>query len=437
MDVDMVTKKKYYRVDFTLRSPLAIGSGENDVTDKDIIKDARGIPFIPATSIAGIIREKLISLDEKKAKEYLGDIVKNTGEGNSSRNPSCIMFYDGLMKTGSDFYISVRDSVALDDCKTAKDGAKFDMEILEPGVVFRTYIEQSFDDKHAADYGAEIARIFKGEDLFLGAKTMRGYGAIGNVNVKEIEFDLRESASVDKWLGFDLFGEEAGWKDYIPEGEKETGKRLVLSLKQRGGISIRRYTTKVSKNDETQPDSESLTLYSKDLKGGEIAVIPGTSWAGAFRHRMKDFGVDVEGKGSVFGFVKGEGSNDKARSRIRFSESQITDGKFIKMSRNAIDRFTGGTVDGALFTERSYYGGTTKLTISWNDPSSMPDSEQKALAATITDLHFGFLAVGGETSIGRGLFTVASVNGKDIPEATADNSGRIYEMILNEIREVF
>ena len=67
----------------------------------------------------------------------------------------------------------------------------------------------------------------------------------------------------------------------------------------------------------------------------------------------------------------------------------------------------------------------------------MPVKERKALAATLTDLHYGFLAIGGETSIGRGLFNITKVNGKEMLPDLAENSAENYKLILSEIEEAF
>ncbi|MCR5545398.1 MAG: hypothetical protein K6F30_02875, partial [Lachnospiraceae bacterium] len=76
---------------------------------------------------------------------------------------------------------------------------------------------------------------------------------------------------------------------------------------------------------------------------------------------------------------------------------------------------------------------------SWRDyeHNPMPEKEQKALAAALTDLHFGFLAVGGETSIGRGLFRILSINGKKIVEPSKSAGSDVYRVILEEIGETF
>lgn len=39
-----------------LESPLIIGSGRGELVDIEVLKDETGIPFIPATSIIGVLR---------------------------------------------------------------------------------------------------------------------------------------------------------------------------------------------------------------------------------------------------------------------------------------------------------------------------------------------------------------------------------------------
>ena len=423
---------RYLRVTFKNTSPLAIGSGNNDRTDKDLLKGADGVPYIPATSIAGVIREQA----EKALKNALGDLEKE----------SKIIFYDGVITESSrqTWHISIRDSVRLDDYKTAVKGAKFDMEILEPGVCFETLFEQEMEnnetENNEKDYLTEIAEIFRSGQIRFGGKTTRGYGDIEvEVNgIQSARFDLSNGEDADKWLKFNPYvSSDNNWKpgvvfgEHIDQIDAAKSRKIVLSLKQTGGISIRRYTTKPGTKNRNEPDMEQLSVKSRD--GRDVPVVPGTSWAGAFRHRMKEFGVDVESKENIFGFVSGDRTDQKAKSKLIFSESQLENGKYKTLSRNAIDRFTGGTVDGALFTERVYYGGTTNLIISWcgNDP--FPEKEKKALAAAITDLHYGFLTVGGETSIGRGIFTIEKIDGDPIGEKSGQD---FYKKVYDKLSEV-
>lgn len=49
-------KKVYYQLKLSQISPLRIGNGENDISDNDLMCDSRGIPFIPGSSMAGVLR---------------------------------------------------------------------------------------------------------------------------------------------------------------------------------------------------------------------------------------------------------------------------------------------------------------------------------------------------------------------------------------------
>lgn len=425
-----IMKKKYYKVSFNLSSPLILGSGFSAETDKDILKDAKGIPFIPASSIAGISQSAMQNLwakrglDETRRKEkqekYFG-YVSNDGENIQSNSKIC--FYDATIFKGTP-YISVRDGVGLDEYKVARKGAKFDMEVLEPGVTFVTYFEQNFYSEGEEDIIKDLATIWKNAQIYLGAKTMRGYGGIQEVQVWKKEFDFSKKDSVTEWLSFDMY---ADWNE---DEEEITGSHvegsLLLELKQVGGISIRKYTTRVKEeNEEAVPDSEQLTIWNN---GKEIPVIPGSSWAGAFLHRMKELDPQ-ENYEALFGGCKSEEQHKK--SVIRFSESQIMGAKEKVLTRNAIDRFSGGAMDKALFTEKTYYGGSTTLKISFSEKKALTENAARTLAACITDLHYGFLSVGGLTAVGRGLFCIEKVNGQKVADDKLFQS--VLEILEKEI----
>ena len=97
--------------------------------------------------------------------------------------------------------------------------------------------------------------------------------------------------------------------------------------------------------------------------------------------------------------------------------------KFI--TRNSIDRFTAGTKDSALYKEKTCYNGNCDLEIFINK-NGLKDAKKNIalICAVICDLDKGYLAVGGLTSVGRGMFTVENitVNGTDVTDALkADN----------------
>ena len=95
------------------------------------------------------------------------------------------------------------------------------------------------------------------------------------------------------------------------------------------------------------------------------------------------------------------------KSRITFSESRLSGGQWKKLTRNSLDRFSSATKDGNLYTEQTYYGGETELEITVD--SKLLKTYLSPLSCVLKDLHFGYLAVGGLTAVGRGLFEIKNI----------------------------
>ena len=402
----------YYRLSMTLMSSLSVGSGSDENTDHDIIVDSEGTPFIPATAIAGVLRH---SMSEQSARELFGyEPTDKSGSDEEKRKDRIIIYDARILNDVKNFYITNRDSVALKN-KVGKKGAKFDMQAVEPGVVLTAYVEL-LDEGQAEKLENAFAKVASGE-LRFGAKTTRGYGRVGlTVRKKNINSfsDYADFAVYDeeKWNKEDSEISILIQEDH-PTACSADQVMIKLSLECQGGVSIREYSTDVGR-----PDYETLSLH--DEKGKKnIPVIPGTSWAGAFRERYAAFIGDENRMKNLFGRVYTKEEIENAarngntlpaadKSKIIFSETKLEGGCYKISTRNAIDRFSAATKDGALYTERTYYNGKTELLISV--PKDLSVEERFSLAAVIADLHNGFLAVGGLTSVGRGLFKVRKVN---------------------------
>nr|WP_298056459.1 RAMP superfamily CRISPR-associated protein [uncultured Lachnoanaerobaculum sp.] len=419
-----ILKKQYLKIEFTLLSPLSIGNGKNEKTDQDIVLNSRGIPYIPGSAVAGVFRDacKKVMGDEW-TQRYFGSIRDNCND-NKTITESQFRVYDAYIQS-EEYFVSRRDGVALDDYKYGIPGAKFDREILESGIIFRTFIERDMDaNESEEDAFNKLAEVLYNIPIFFGSKISRGYGRVGNFKIfkKEFSFDTKQGSG---WLDFDMYTYD--WLKKSSEISKSDkvfleNKKITLELALQGGISIRQYTTEIKEGVKQVPDMKQLIVRQKNKSGKleEVPVIPGTTWAGAIGHRMKLFYPNVS---KYFG--KG-GEDGKIRSKIFFSESQLKNSVSKVISRNAIDRFTGSTVDGALFTEQIYYGGTTVLEIYFDLYKEIDLDFIKSLAVALSDLHEGLLAIGGGTSIGRGIFKVTKVN--DL-EFSSDGS-ELYKNIL-------
>lgn len=379
-------ERVYYQLKIKLASPLSVGSGESENTDHDVFVDGNGNPVIPATSIAGVLRA---FVGGDTAVELFGEIAKKDGE---QTIPSHIRVYDALCTKGDKDYITNRDFVKLKD-KVAVKGAKFDYQVVETGAEFVSYCEL-LDCSYEAVLEAAFAALNNGE-IGLGAKTTRGFGQV-NLSVKKRVFK-----DVDNWLDFKMFN-ESEWASQQPLILKETinDKAIIhVGLRSLGGLSIREYST-----DIDMPDYKTLSLK---MQSSYSPVIPGSSWAGAFRDKCSQILTNEEIT-EFFGDVD-EITKTAVKSQIRFSESILSGGTPKDVTRNSIDRFSGATKSGALYTERTYYYGETSLTIT------VPYNERliSAIGVCLADLHHGFLTVGGLSSIGRGLFGITDIKLND------------------------
>ena len=97
-----------------------------------------------------------------------------------------------------------------------------------------------------------------------------------------------------------------------------------------------------------------------DMDKKKYAVIPGSTWAGAVRSKIASLVLQVSEIGNwesvqsyldiFFGTWKQD--NPLNQSKLVFEESIVDGGKPLSITRNAVDRFTGGTVLGLCLQKK-------------------------------------------------------------------------------------
>lgn len=412
-------KKIYYQITLIQKSPLRIGNGRHELSDSDLMLDGRGLPFIPGTSLAGIIRHcaESISNNETVINRIFGmvEILKDDGK-EADATPSAIIIGDAVMRRDAadkDAKIYERDGVGLGEWGTAKKTSKFDFQISESEKELCSIVEWTGDvGQKKAEIDEIIDPIMKNyiaSGLSAGARTSRGYGKF-DVKVKKKIFTFPED--LDSWLEFNPYAEGAFEEAETLAGKAERmNSRIGISFKMLGTFSIRVNTARTELlEDGSVPDTVPMENYKNN------PVIPGTVWAGVFRHHMhdllRDTGVEedsVEMKELDMLFGMSDCSGESRKSVLSFSESEICikdkDNQKMSVMRTAIDRFTGSPKTAALFTNMVYSGGEGKLFISF-DKNALSDKYRELLAACICDMHAGLITVGGEASVGRGIMQV-------------------------------
>ena len=399
-----VLKRQVFYVQIQLESPLNVASGEDEWTDADVLRDFEGNPFVPGTSLAGAMRSYI--WERENEWNLFGYSADNT-RGKMSPLFISDLTFDEVPVWG------IRDGVGLNENKVAKAGCKYDMEILETGLKGHFYLElviREEDDETMMK--RELSTVFYGiqqGEIRLGRKKTRGFGAIKIVKLASKIYDQ------ENYLEYAGAYEDAAWENTADELERwlaEAGdsSRMVqirVPLAMRGGISIRQYAAK-----KGEPDFVHLTIYSAP---NEKPVIPGSSFAGAIRHRVSQILSELADSGAKLPVSAGEitkrmfgdaADQDGHASNIIISEAQIEGARPLTMVRTGISRFESAVKDGTLYKEKTYVGGHFTLEIAVRKGKDPEEGRWMIgiLLLALKDLQNGYLAVGGQTAVGRGTF---------------------------------
>ena len=382
----MADIKLLFRGELKLTSPLIIGCGEDGNTDSDILLDSENNPFIPASSIAGVISSFIDKTDiEKEEKE------KIFGEND---NQSKIVFYDLLLKKDIEPTITKRDGIAINN-KTGitQDSSKFDYEVIDEGAVFDFKILLNFDNEKLLK---TIIDAFVSQKIRIGAKTNNGFGEVKLLDDYEVyRYDFSNKKNVLKWLkredGEDITTKFSG--DIYSYSKNYILLNLVLSIKD--SLIIKSY-------EDNKFGADSTHLKSK---GDDI--ISGSSFKGALRARSERIYNTLNSKltvGQLFGF-KGDGDGSGQKGRFSVNEVRLPQNMVSEMQhRIKIDSFTGGTIRGALFDSMPLFSGGEKIEKMEINIADAKESDLGLLLLIMKDLWSGDLAIGGEKNIGRGVF---------------------------------
>lgn len=401
-----------------------IGSGEEESSDSDVLRDSDGNVYIPGTSLAGVSRHFLetvgINTDDIFGKI---EVEKEAEKDYESK----IKFFDAFAT--NEVSTSVRDSVRLVD-KISLDGSKFDYEIAEAGAEFIFKIELNTCSCEEMKICAYIINGFKSGDIRIGGKTTRGFGVVDIEDIKYLQLDLTNAEEMETYINLDRdwnvvdkpFSleelEEARYEGVYETIERDFSLKSFLFIRDYGS------TKKVEGDDSKFVDAQTLT-NAKDNP-----VIPGPSIAGVIRSHCRKI-LDKAGYGTekkiqdfindLFGYeteacedgkLKRE-NEKKIKSNVLFKECELDKENivFLNRTRTAVDRFSGSALQtGALFTGniacRNDEKQPEKITISIKIKKDFEDMKlAKSLINTcLDDLGKGLIAFGGNTGIGAGIF---------------------------------
>ncbi len=441
MEKNRVVKKILYYIDVECASPICVSNGEEGLTDCDVLRDYEGNPFISGSSLAGAMRN--YQGWQKDQECLFGFSCKEESRGKmSSVYISDLTFFKDIIAT------TVRDGVKLNDWKVSETEGKYDLEAVDTGEKGRFVIEAVIrKDAEEQNIRERIGEVLSGMDngeIRLGAKKSRGFGELRVTAIRSREY------SKENILDYKNAYDEAEYEK-LPDCKENIFKdvqkahhyiKIQVPVRLRGGISIRRYSA-----TKGEPDYRHLT------SGGEPGkpVISGMSCTGAVRHRVKEilYQLEVPKAGllldAIFGYVDKK-RKSAHKSGVIVGESIIEGAKPLTMVRNAVSRFESAAKEQALYKEKSYFGGKAVLDIYVQKGIRVLDETRMEyitdditdmvigiLLIAFKDMQNGYLPVGGQTAVGRGIFEEngdITIDGiPDDVEQYLQNSMRIKEVL--------
>jgi CRISPR/Cas system CSM-associated protein Csm3 (group 7 of RAMP superfamily) len=389
-----------------LESPLIIGGGKNEFVDIEVLKDRNGKPFIPATSVTGVLRHYFNdNFPEKKGDQfdYFWGISEKINPDKQKSIQSTFICQD---LNSSEAKISVRDGVRINpENQIAEDEGKYDFEIIETGAEFDLFWEVTLRQIHDKDTFKQIlATIIEPlkSGMSIGAKTNNGFGKCKLNDVKVLEFDFLRKEDVSKWLKQDFSSGKTS-PDLTPYTKNSDVFSIEATFAVKNSIIVRAYSEKVD-----MPDATSIT------SNGEF-VLPGTSIKGTIRNRASkilktlvksDDEPKIEQKiNCLFGTAGKNNSNEKIKSRVLIEERGIKGVKPELQTRIKIDRFAGGNLKSALFDtmplwNRGEQNRSVNINIYIRD---YKEWEAGLMLHVLKDLWCEDLPIGGEKNVGRGI----------------------------------
>lgn len=449
------------RIKVEATTPLFVGSGAASlITDSLVMKDHNGLPMIPGTSLTGVLRHSLedYSNDKEKWNKIFGFQGKNN-EGLGSRiivSSAYMLLNDEQVSEGLNIdipeYITskfqklpTRQHVRITHKGVAADKGLFDNEVVYAGAqfVFEIELKGKKEDKKVWD---QIIETIQSSSFRIGQGTRNGYGNLKVIGLYEKEFDLEDENHFNEYLNL-----SPSFNSIKIEGNGENTESKYAN-----------YRLELKPDDffifsegfgDAEVDNKPVTEEVIEYVNGEISfnektLIPASSIKGAIAHRVAYYynrenkNPDYNGGQPVFaenlikkdkkGKLDFSDYTDEANPAVsklfgKKGEVKEIDGKKVNTGQRgillmddlyyddidnnkifnhvAIDRFTGGGIDGALFSEKVSYKKDQKIVLEINLSETIKGEIEAALEETLKDICRGLLPLGGMTTKGFGMFT--------------------------------
>lgn len=421
-------------------TPLFVGSGNSTLLKDALVqKDANGFPMIPGTSLAGVLRHSFSKLlDKGNLSAIFGDSKGgDSGTGSLLKVSPAMMMLDnqavseGLILDNSrdalklQFeHLPVRQHVRMNDKGVAEKNGLFDNEVIFKGTRFIFELELTDLSGSFTKDWKNIIEIIKSPEFRIGAGTRNGYGSLKVLKVQNLKLDL--SNQMKEYLELSPSFNNIEWDGYIrgsdPKSENKSKTHYRLELTP-DPFFIFGSGYGDEDVDKTPLEEEVVVYTSKGIKFEKQTVVPGSSMKGALAHRVAyhynnrperwannevpKIGNENKAVAALFGKA-GKDIKEPSAGKVYINDIFLTSGEVKSdkiLNHVAIDRFTGGALEGALFSEKVSYLKKEVLQIDIFLDDQVEKEYVEVLEAALMDICKGLLPLGGMTTKGHGIFT--------------------------------
>ncbi len=442
------------RIVIETRTPLSISAGRGDsIFDTLLVRDANGLPTIPGTSFAGVLRNLYQSTYGEELTQKLFGYTNKTSEQisfvqvswgcihNSENQPiegletnTDKLKQDTLLADALQLTPIIRDHVRLTHRGIAKDQGKFDRTSLRKGHRFSLELSLWSDEAQDERWDNLLALLYR-PDFRLGGATRRGLGALKIIRLSERKFNFKnpeEFAEYNNNFSLELGNTKGFTQKFLSKPHQFP--QAKISITPQNGYRFGQGTEPLGIDEaDLLPISEKIIEWNNNkgkLSTKRYLVIPASAVKGAISHRIafhynaltnyfadtisqaelqnydKDNNPAVK---NLFGYLKADKSGQVGHILIDDLYLSSEPVQTVKLQHNNVDRFTGGVREHMLFNEELITQKTPlKLTITiiTNPNQPIESKARQALAKTLDDLVNGRLALGtGSGRGGYGYFT--------------------------------
>jgi CRISPR/Cas system CMR subunit Cmr4 (Cas7 group RAMP superfamily) len=424
------------RIVIEAQTPLCVGTGKISMTsDSAVMRDSNGLPCIPGTSIAGVLRHSLAESTNNKdlVNRIFGFQQEQKGHGSTLICSSALMIgangkvLDGLSEVDwlNPFYaqfrnLPIRQHVRINDKGHTATGGKFDEEIVYKGTRFCFEVELlSEDEDNVKIFEEQLLPLLSTTTFRLGGGTRKGFGEISVHSITQRYYNLNKSADLEAYLdkssslADNFIGNE---RSNIPTTNANGWTLYELELMPKDFVLFG--SGYADEDADMTPVKEQVVEYDEvgepSMKE-QVTLVPATSVKGALAHRTAFYynqkkGIFAENSDKskaneaikmLFGSEK-----EDARGNVIFSDIYLPKLQDKLFNHVAIDRFTGGGIDGALYNEKATYANGNSLVLKIYVSENVTNHDAlDAFESALDDLCTGYLPLGGCTNHGHGIFT--------------------------------